>query len=270
MPPDRGSGSERAFVDGVLRLRFAREEDVAQRERIAARHEELKRVAEQAHAEVRARIAAGELRGAALAAHFEAIPPAEREHYVEEVLGVAYPPLEEPALERELVGYQPSRYDEILFAFDAAALAPGQRFVDLGSGMGKAVLLAALLRGAQSCGIELDALLCREAERAASVLGCTDARFVPADVRRRELDRELDDADVVFMYLPFTGQVLRGVLERLLRPQGGEGRAKPGFLCCGALDERDYPELRQVGPARSWLHVYAWRSADPGARLRPP
>jgi hypothetical protein len=97
--------------------------------------------------------------------------------------------------------------------------------------------------------------LCDEAERARDLLGCRSTRFVRADVRRVELGA----ADVVFMYLPFTGQVLRGVLERLLRAPRAPGQSPPRFLCCGALDEGAYPELRRVGPARSWLHVYAWR-----------
>jgi hypothetical protein len=250
-PLESGVGSERAFVDGVLRLHFARAPE--QRARIEELHRALKQAAHRAHVAVRAQIAAGRLRGAALAAHFLAAPAAEREHYVEEVLGIAYPPLAEAPLERELVGYQPSSYDELMFAFEAAPLHAGQRFVDLGSGLGKAVVLADLLRGAHAWGIERDARLCSEAERAAAELRCSAARFVHADVRHAELG----EADVVFMYLPFTGRVLRGVLERLLRTTAG--RAPPRFLCCGALDETAYPELCRVGPARSWLHVYAWR-----------
>jgi hypothetical protein len=158
-------------------------------------------------------------------------------------------------LERELIGYQPSGFDEITFAFEAVQLSQGQRFVDLGSGLGKAVLLADLLCGATACGIEQNGLLCAEAARAAAELGCQAASFVHGDARLVELA----EADVVFMFLPFTGQALRGVLERLLRPGTPSMAGPPRFLCCAALDESAYPELRRVGPARSWLHVYAWR-----------
>jgi hypothetical protein len=263
---ESGVGTDRAFVDGVLRLHFARSADRARRARIEELHEALKEAGQRAHAPARAQIAAGRLRGAVLAARIAAVPISEREHYVEELLGVAYPPLEEPPLERELVGYQPSSYEEIAFAFEAVALSPGQRFVDLGSGLGKAVLLADVLCGARAHGIEQNAVLCGEAERAAAALGCVGTRFTRADVR----DVELGAADVVFMYLPFTGQVLRVVLERLLRPTPHADATAPRYLCCGALDPSAYPDLVQVGPACSWLHVYAWRSAGAGARLRPP
>jgi protein-L-isoaspartate O-methyltransferase len=248
-----GEVSERAYVDGALRMYWARAES-EQRGPITRLHEAVKLEARRAHASLRAEIAVGRARGAALEQRFMAVPPREREHYVEEVLGLAYPPLDEPALERELIGYQPSGFDELSFAFEAVQLSAGQRFLDLGSGLGKAVLLADLLRGARAHGIEQDARLCAGAERAAADLGCR-ATFLHADIRQVELD----EADVVFMYLPFTGQVLRGVLERLLRPAGAAARKPPRFLCSAALDESAYPELQPVGPARSWLHVYAWR-----------
>ena len=75
-------------------------------------------------------------------------------HWVEEVLGIAYPPLQLQQLPQELVSYSPSGIGEVLFLLDSAGLAPGRTLVDLGSGLGKVVLLTTLLSGAtaMACG----------------------------------------------------------------------------------------------------------------------
>ncbi|MBX3232221.1 MAG: class I SAM-dependent methyltransferase [Labilithrix sp.] len=239
----RGDGADRAFVDGALRMRWPKAG--AARGALEDVHAELAAAAARAHADLRARIASGALRGAALRACFEAPPPAERDHFVEEVLGIAYPPLAEPAPERELVTYCPSGYDEIVHAFDVTGLGAGDRFLDVGAGAGKSVLLAALLCGARGEGIERDEPVYRMAAGAADALAA-DARFVLADAR----DAAFPEADVVFMYIPFTGATLAAALARLLaRP--------PRFLCASAVDLACHPTLVPAGEARSWLHVYA-------------
>ena len=135
---------DRAFIDGTLRLRVARA-DEGERRVLEAQRATLVDAAAQAHAALRAAIRDGTLRGDALRARFDAWAPHERDHYVEEVLGIAYPALAEPAPEHELVSYCPSGYDEILHAFEATGLGAGDRFFDVGSGAGKSVLLARLL-----------------------------------------------------------------------------------------------------------------------------
>jgi hypothetical protein len=62
------------------------------------------------------------------------------------------------------------------------------------------------------------------------------------------------------MYLPFAGEALASVMDRL----GADGqrprtRTKARFLCTGALDLARYPELVPMGAAKSWLNVYVWR-----------
>jgi len=93
------------------------------------------------------------------------------------------------------------------------------------------------------------------AEGAARSLGLLEAHFARADA----LELEMPQADVVFMYLPFTGTTLAQVLQRLL----AAGRARPArarsrFLCTAALELARYPELRPVGSPQSWLQVYGW------------
>jgi hypothetical protein len=253
---ERGDGADRAFVDAMLRLSWSRTTQAEQRGELSRLHEALSRAALACHAPVRAQIAAGTLRGPALRRHFEAVPAPQRDHFVEEVLGVAYPPLEErPLLTSEHMPYAPSGYEEITHAFDLSELGPSAQLLDLGSGMGKVVMLATLLTGAKSVGVEVDDVLCARAQQASEALG------VGAVLLARDA-REVDtlQADVVFLYLPFAGAVLTRVLRRLSddarrRPAGAQRR----FLCTGPLAATQHPELRPVGPARAWLQVYAWR-----------
>jgi protein-L-isoaspartate O-methyltransferase len=254
---ERGEGRDRAFVDAMIRMRWSRARAPAERDELSELHAALRAAAIRSQAAIREEIASGALRGAPLRRRFEAVPTGERDHFVEEVLGIAYPPLDEPVLPPELIGYQPSGYDEIVHAFDATRLAPGDRLLDVGSGAGKVVMLATLLAGATSYGIERDGALVKIAEDA-----CRDLRIAEAVCFARADAREVpvEDADVVFMYLPFSGKTLatfvNGVMERGRRsPRRARGR----FLCAGPLDLSRYRDLVAGGPPRSWLHIYAWR-----------
>lgn len=242
---ESGDGNDRAFVDANLRMAWARASGDAERARLEELHLLVRESARRAHAPMRGQIASGELRGRALRERFEARPPLERDHFVEEVLGVAYPPLEERPLGRELVTYTPSGYAEIVHALDVTAIGPGDRFLDIGAGTGKVVLLAALLAGATGAGIECDITLVERARAAAADTGALGVRFEHADAR----DVALPDADVVFMYVPFTGDTLAAVMERVRR-----GRAR--FVCCAPLDRERHSELVPIGPPCSWLQVH--------------
>lgn len=239
----------------MIRIRWSRAADAGERTALEGLHRDLRAISLVRHAALRSEIARGAARGDALRRRFDDAPMFERDHFVEEVLGIAYPPLDEPVLAPELLAYAPSGYDEIVHALDATRLASGDRFLDLGSGTGKAVLLANLLTGATSSGVECNGSLHDLAVTAARDLGLEGARFRHSDVR----DVVIDDAEVVFMYLPFTGTVLSAVMTQVIAM--GQRRA-PGerrFVCAGAFDTRRYHELVVAGPARSWLHVYACR-----------
>jgi hypothetical protein len=242
----RGAAADRAYADALLRMAWARSRDLEERGQLLGVLAELRAASRRSHAPLRACIASGELRGVGLRERFDAVPPLERDHFVEEVLGIAYPPLDEGAPGTDLMSYAPSGYDEIVYAFEQSKLGPGERFLDLGAGLGKVVMLAELLTSAVSSGIEYDEQLCGLGNEARRELGLRDARLEANDAR--ELANV--QADVVFMYLPFSGEVLAGVLERLLvRP--------PRCLCTGALELTRYPQLSLAAPPQSWLNVYA-------------
>jgi hypothetical protein len=253
---EHGDGNDRAFVDAMVRMGWSRTGDARARAELGELYAAVRTASLRSHEALRTKIAAGTLRGAELRKHFDDVPMLERDHFVEEVLGIAYPPLDEPELGRELVAYTPSGYDEIVHAFDATGLGHGDRFLDIGSGAGKAVMLAALLGHASSSGIECTGPLHEMAENASRALRVDGTRFANADVR----DAALDEADVVFMYVPFTGSVLSAVMARLIdHGRRWPARSRGRFLCAAPLDLPRYRDFAVAGQPKSWLHVYAWR-----------
>ena len=90
--------------------------------------------------------------------------------------------------------FAPSRRAAVERALTLAALAPGERFLDLGCGDGR-VLAAAARRGARVRGIEMDAELVVGARRRLARAGL-DGEVVHGDIFEADLD-----AEVIFTYL---------------------------------------------------------------------
>jgi SAM-dependent methyltransferase len=137
------------------------------------------------------------------------LPEDGREAAVEARLGIADGA--DGALPGEhMLGYHASGVDPVLRALAEVPVRADDVFVDLGCGLGKVVMLAALVTGAKARGIEVQPALVERARAAAARLGI-DARFDCADAR----DADLDDGTVFYLYTPFTGPVLAAVLDRL-------------------------------------------------------
>lgn len=136
-------------------------------------------------------------------------------------------------------------------------------FVDLGSGRGKVVFVAHLFTGARCRGIEREGSLVRDAARARGRLereGPMDVSFVHSDAR----DAAIDDGTVFFLYVPFTGAVLKAVLDRLFVV----ARARAIVVCTLGFDlERDAPWLSRRPLDAFWLAIYD--SVVPGVPRRP-
>ena len=136
-------------------------------------------------------------------------PPHRRDEAIERRLGIGTP-VSSAAPGSDLVGYHASGVASIVRLFLEVPLGPDDVLVDLGSGLGKVVLLAALLTPARARGIELQPELAERARASARELG-TSVELVSGDVR----DAPLDDGTVFYLYAPFTGPVLETVIERL-------------------------------------------------------
>jgi len=194
-------------------------------------------------------------RGAALLRELAALAPEARDAAVEGALGLGGPPPDCAPPGADLIGYHASGVGPIALALTAAEVGPGHVLIDLGSGLGKVVLLARLFTGARARGVELQATLVDRARATACALGA-EVTFVHADAR----DVDLDDGDVFFLYAPFTGAVLATVLGRL-RAVGARRRI---VVCALGLDLHHLAPWLTAREAPSfWLTVY--ESAPLGA-----
>lgn len=122
-----------------------------------------------------------------------------------------------------MVPYVPTPARVVLEAVDRLELKPDDLFYDFGSGLGRVVLLANLISGVRAKGIEISSVLNQHASEFADKLALSNVSFVNADVR----ETDYTDGSVFFMYTPFTGDILRGVLDQLHK----QAQVRPLRIC---------------------------------------
>lgn len=231
---------DRAFAASALSLRPAGE-----RAEVAVLYERIRETARATHAEVRRRIQEGTLDTGTFIAGLREAPLEIRDHLVEEILDVAYPPLDEVSLPREVIQYSPSGISEILFMLENTDLHTDKTFVDLGAGLGKVVLLVALLTGARAYGVELDPLLVAHARASADALHL-DAHFIEGDIR----EAPLPAADVYYMYIPL---IRSADVAARLAAFASERKIQ---LFSQPLNLREFPWLDARNVRSYWLEKY--------------
>jgi hypothetical protein len=149
--------------------------------------------------------------------------------------------------ECEMVFYQPTPVRHVLSMIKTSALSRKDVLVDLGSGLGHVSLLASLLTGAESLGIEVESAYVSSAQQCARGLHQSPVRFLNQDARTADLSR----GTVFYLYTPFTGSILATVLERLRR----ESTTRPIRICT-------------LGPCTSSVAEASWlqpaTTPDPG------
>jgi hypothetical protein len=196
----------------------------------------------------RAEIASGRLRGSALLARILSVPFVERDAWVDDVLGFVEPPPDVPDLPRGSVPYLPCAVDEILAMVREVPVLADDELVDLGSGLGRVVLLAHLVSGAAALGVEIQGPLVALARERARELALPRVSFVCANAAEIALD-----GSVFFLYAPFNGAMRAAVLRRL------EEVARRRPIVVGAVDAElhDLPWLlRRDPPATTSLTLY--------------
>ncbi len=182
----------------------------------------------------RAAIESGALRGAPLLALLLSIPFLERDVWTDELLGIEAPPPDVPDLPRGSVPYLPCGVDEIVAMVREVPMRREDDIVDLGSGLGRVLILAHLLSGARARGIEIQEPLVRSAKARCAALALDAVSFVQANAALAELE-----GSVFFLYAPFNGQMLAQVLARL----EAVARRRSIVLCTVGLEFRDVPWL---------------------------
>jgi hypothetical protein len=111
----------------------------------------------------------------------------------------------------EMVFYQPTPARHVFDLMERTALTERDVLIDFGSGLGHVPLLASICTGARSIGIELEPAYVECARRCAEALHLNNVRFIQQDARAADLS----SGTVFYLYTPFTGSILRSVLDRL-------------------------------------------------------
>jgi hypothetical protein len=161
--------------------------------------------------------------------------------------GVLMPlPHPEPTAARAygMVRYEPTPVSVILELYDQILSTSADVFCDLGSGLGKVVMLLHLLAQIPCIGVEFEPAYYRYALQRGVQLGLSGARFINADA----CDADVSAATVFYLFNPFGGQIFNRVLSRL----EAEARKRPITICSYGAGT---PPLNEL----SWLQV-----ADPG------
>ena len=153
------------------------------------------------------------------------------------LLRLHVPEMELPELAEEMVFYQPTPARHILDLIEHLGLQEADRLIDFGAGMGHVSLLASMLSGCQSVGVEVQAAYVAAARRCAADLGLERARFVAQDVR----DADLGWGTIFYLYTPFRGSMLAEVLRRLEE----ESRRRP-------------MRIASLGPCTSEIAAQRW------------
>lgn len=127
------------------------------------------------------------------------------------LLGLTAPPARTKARLPDTSPYEPAPARVVLQILDRASLSSGDIFYDIGSGLGRVVILFNLLTGQSATGIENNPDLCALARQSTQPLGLTRVSFTQADAR--EVD--YSEGTVFFMFTPFKALIWRAVMDKL-------------------------------------------------------
>ena len=159
-------------------------------------------------------------------------------------------PEDDPLLPRGCVPYLPCPVATVLEAVQQAAVTSDDVFVDVGAGLGRAVVLTHLLTGAGGIGLEIQPGLVQAARGRAAWLNLSRVRFVEGDAV--DLIRFITIGTVFFLYCPFGPDRLQRVLDDLEHI----ARTRPIRVCCVGLPPLDRPWLAPVPSTSVDLTVY--------------
>ena len=141
----------------------------------------------------------------------------------------------------EMVFYQPTPVRHILGLVAAARPSASDVLVDLGSGLGHVAILASILTGACTIGIESEAAYVLSARGCASSLGLGRVSFIHQDAR----EADFSSATIFYLYTPFTGAILASVIGKLRQ----ESTRRPIRIC-------------SLGPCSLTLGTEPWLKAE--------
>jgi SAM-dependent methyltransferase len=202
-------------------------------------------------------------RWAGLREALDGLPASERDAWIDEAFGIDELPDDGPDLPPGCVPYLPCPVDVVLRVIDQANVGPGDVFVDIGSGLGRAALLTHFLTGASAIGIEIQPELVRGARELAERLSASRVATVEGDAAH--VVGLVPIGTVFFLNCPFSGARLEKVLVHL----EGIARTRQIHVCSLHLPIPPCSWLTLAGPPSEDLAVYrsvaSPRAADQAA-----
>ena len=147
----------------------------------------------------------------------------------------------------EMVFYQPTPARHIVDLIERTALNERDVLIDLGSGLGHVPMLASICTRARCIGIESEPVYVDCARRSAESLNLRNVTFIRQDAR----SADLTNGTVFYMYTPFTGTMLRAVLDSLQR----EGQRRDIRICT-------FGPCTSTVAREDWLEVAGTSHAD--------
>lgn len=141
------------------------------------------------------------------------VEPSRRDDWVDQWFGLSEIPPDGSDLPRGCVPYLPCAVDKLSLVIERARVCADDLFVDVGSGVGRAMMVVHLLTGAATVGFEIQAALAREATRVARALQLERVQTLHGDAE--QLIARVAHASVFFFYCPFGGDRLLRVLHAI-------------------------------------------------------
>ncbi|MBT2116296.1 hypothetical protein KK141_14535 [Dyella sp. LX-66] len=163
----------------------------------------------------------------------------DRDDLVSGVLALDEPDDVAP-LPPEMVFYQPTPARHIFELIRRAELSEHDVVMDMGSGLGIVPMLVAMTTAARAIGVEREQAYIDAAQRCAQNLGVARVAFECRDAREADFSK----ATVFYLYTPFTGEVMRSVLDAIRR----EAAQRPVRIA-------SFGPCTKVVAAESWLRA---------------
>jgi hypothetical protein len=178
------------------------------------------------------------------------VAPSERDAWVNHALGLGELPADGPDLPRDCVPHVPCSVDALLRVVDQTPVRASDVFVDVGSGLGRAMAIVHLLTGAAAIGLEIQRGLVLGSRELAARLPASTVSTIEGDAAA--LAGTVANGSIFFLYCPFGG----GRLTQLLDNLEPIARTRMLHVCCVDLPLPPCPWLTRVPPASRDLSIF--------------
>ena len=156
---------------------------------------------------------------------------------------------------KDFVRYQPVSYRDLEESLGLASLTPDDVFLDIGSGMGRALCVAAMHCFRRVIGVEISPELCAIAEQNLARLGqrrtCPDVRVINADALEYTIPA---DVSLIFLFNPLSGAALDTLLEHVVDSHRKHPRALR-ILFTGTLSSGHFAQAAAIHRCFKLVHA---------------